>query len=182
MTSTTFMTAAQLLELSPSLARAELIEGELRKYPYYGMQACLTVARIVAQLGLFVEENHLGVVGGSGAGFVLARNPDTVLSPAAVFISNSLLSCTAVSSEYFDGPPELVVEIEDTCEGAKDVELSINLWLAAGARMVWLINPRNRTATIYRPDVSPTMIDENSDLTGEDILPGFRLRLGEVLV
>ena len=55
-------------------------------------------------------------------------------------------------------------------------------YLDAGARLVWVVDPRRRTAVVYRPDGEPTILGADGILDGEDVLPGFTLPLAEVWV
>jgi Uma2 family endonuclease len=53
-------------------------------------------------------------------------------------------------------------------------------YLEAGARLVWLLVPKARTATAYRPDGSARLVREGESLDGEDVLPGLRIPLAEL--
>lgn len=180
MSTSTLMTAEQLFELSPDLMRADLIEGKLHEYPYYGCRDGLLAGEIAFRLAEFADANNLGRVGGSGGGFILQRNPDTVLTPAAVFLSTELLARTGIPTFFFPGPPDLAVEIVAPDDGSKDFQRNIKLWLAAGTKLVWLVDGNLRRATIYRPGRSPITLSEEECLAGEDIVPGFRCRLGSL--
>jgi Uma2 family endonuclease len=47
-------------------------------------------------------------------------------------------------------------------------------------RLVWVIDPRSRTAIVYRPDGSARLVRQEEALEGEDVVPGFRLPLTEL--
>ena len=47
--------------------------------------------------------------------------------------------------------------------------------------IVWVINPEFRTATVYRADGSARVVFEDDELSGEDIIPGFRCPLRDIL-
>ncbi len=49
-----------------------------------------------------------------------------------------------------------------------------------GARLGWLIDPQNRLVEIYRPGKEVELLESPSNLSGEDILPGFVLNLRRV--
>jgi Uma2 family endonuclease len=48
-------------------------------------------------------------------------------------------------------------------------------------RLVWVIDPENRRAVIYRALSSVDHIEQDGELKGEDVLPGFRCRLTDLL-
>lgn len=53
-------------------------------------------------------------------------------------------------------------------------------WLNAGTKLVWLVDPRKRTARVHRADGSEMSFDANGVLDGEDVLPGFMLPLSAI--
>jgi Uma2 family endonuclease len=63
----------------------------------------------------------------------------------------------------------------------KQVEAKIQLWLSVGVRLVWELNLKARTLTVYRPGQPPRELGVNDTLTGEDVLPGFELPLRRIL-
>ena len=54
-------------------------------------------------------------------------------------------------------------------------------YLQNGVRLGWVIDPFNSQTTIYRPDAQPETKSFDDKLSGEDILPGFTLRLREIM-
>jgi len=54
-------------------------------------------------------------------------------------------------------------------------------WLDAAARLVWVIDPERRLARVYRADGTESMLDEPSQLLGEDVLPDFSCTLAAIL-
>ena len=54
------------------------------------------------------------------------------------------------------------------------------VWGSAGARMVWVVNPRRRTVTVHRPGAQPLVLREADTLDGQDVVPGFRCAVRDV--
>ena len=46
--------------------------------------------------------------------------------------------------------------------------------------LIWVIYPKSRTAIVYRNDGTVSYLHENEELSGEDIIPGFRCSLKEI--
>jgi hypothetical protein len=44
-----------------------------------------------------------------------------------------------------------------------------------------VIDPKGRSAAVFAPDRPPLLLGEDDALDGDDLLPGFTLRLGDVL-
>ena len=61
-----------------------------------------------------------------------------------------------------------------------DFQQRVRDYLDAGVRLLWVIYPDPAYAMVYRPDGSARMVRESEALEGEDVLPGFRLDLGEL--
>ena len=53
-------------------------------------------------------------------------------------------------------------------------------YLAAGTRLVWIVDPDSRTVTVYRPDRSPVELASEGYLDGYDVLPGFRVAVAAI--
>jgi Uma2 family endonuclease len=53
-------------------------------------------------------------------------------------------------------------------------------YLEAGSRLVWVIAPATRTATVHRADGSARLCREGEHLGGEDVLPGLAIPLADL--
>jgi hypothetical protein len=42
-----------------------------------------------------------------------------------------------------------------------------------------VVDPENRIMQVYRPDGSSVRLREDDEVSGEDVVPGFRCRVGE---
>jgi Uma2 family endonuclease len=49
-----------------------------------------------------------------------------------------------------------------------------------GARLGWLIDPQNRRVEIYRAQGEVELLENPTELSGEEVLPGFVLNLKRV--
>ena len=45
---------------------------------------------------------------------------------------------------------------------------------------MWVVNPKWRSVSIYRSAADIRTLTENDQLTGEDVLPGFACRVGDI--
>jgi Uma2 family endonuclease len=57
---------------------------------------------------------------------------------------------------------------------------NVALYLGAGARLVWCVDPEHRTITVDRPNHDPVVLEEGDLLTGDDALPGFQCPVVDV--
>jgi Uma2 family endonuclease len=139
--------------------------------------------RIASRIGYcieqFVRQRQLGVVTGAKTGFHIARRPDTVRAPDVGFVRNQRVPEAAVQG-FFDGPPDLAVEVLSPDDRPAKVAAKVADWLASGCLAVWLVDPAKKTVSVHRRDVPPRALSEADELDGEDILPGFRLPAAEI--
>ena len=75
--------------------------------------------------------------------------------------------------------PDLVAEVVSPSDRAVEVSGKALAWLEAGVRLVWVVDPENRTVTVHRP-VSASVLRSRDTPSGEDVLPGFALPLEEL--
>ena len=81
------------------------------------------------------------------------------------------------SQAVFEVVPDLAVEILSKGNTRREMDLKRDEYLEAGVQLIWYINPRARTATVYSGDGSEQQFDEHGTLSGGNVLPGFELLL-----
>lgn len=77
--------------------------------------------------------------------------------------------------------PDFVAEIRSATNTLAYLRRKMEQYIAAGVRLGWLIDPRNRRVTVYRPGQEPETMDNPAILYGEDVMPGFEFRVGELI-
>jgi Uma2 family endonuclease len=78
-------------------------------------------------------------------------------------------------------PPDLAVEVVSPNDTAGELEEKLDDYRKAGVPLVWVIYPEQRKARVFRPDGSAVEVMEDDELSGEDIIPGFRCPLLAIL-
>ena len=174
------MTAEELAALPDDGWFYELDSGRLVRMAPASSRSGVVTSRAHRRISAFVEDNDLGICGSAELGYVLARNPDRVRVPDISFVRAERIPATGIPNAFWPGPPDLAVEVRSPTDRLTEVLRKIADNLKAGKRLVWLIEPYPRRATVYRPDGSVTVVGEDGVLDGEDVLPGFQLRLAEV--
>lgn len=157
--------------------RYDLIEGELRRMSPTGFVHLQVVGTVTRVVGTFAFEHDLGIVGGEG-GFVLQRDPDTVLAPDVAFVRKERLPPVEEREGFAQLAPDLAVEVLSPHDTSTAIEEKVNAYLAGGVRLVWVLNPRRRTAWVRGADGTDRMLTADEELDGGDVLPGFRVRVG----
>ncbi|BCP66082.1 Uma2 family endonuclease [Thermus thermophilus] len=169
----TRLTAEEFFALP--LERGELVDGEVREErppkPEHGRIA----GEVFFRIRLWLEETRRGVAGVEG-GFVLRRDPDRVRSPDVWFLSHEKLKEVAREG-FYEGAPDLAVEVVSPGEEAEGVLAKVLDYLEAGAKAVWLVYPELKAVEVYGQGGAGRLLRSHEVLEGGEALPGFRLPL-----
>ncbi len=170
------MTAEEFWELpeQPGV-RYELVKGVPVEVPGAGALHNLIAALVYRLIHEFARTRNLGLVFTDGLAYILGRNPDTVRIPDASFVSRERIPESGIPEGFWPGAPDLAVEIVSPNDRAEDVHDKVRDYLAAGARLVWVLWPKSRSLTVYTPDGQARELGPEQELDGGDVLPGFRV-------
>jgi len=174
------MTADELFELDLPGKRTELVKGVLMVKEPPGFRHGRIMAALAARLTNHSDAHGLGGVVVAEVGFWLERGPDTVRGPDVAFIARERAPAPDFA-KYPELAPDLVVEILSPGDRPGEVHAKVGDWLTAGCRLVWVVDPQRRRARIYRADGSESLVTDSGVLEGEDVVPGFTCRVGELL-
>ena len=178
------MTTEELLAMPRNGKERWLVAGELREKPMTVRNR--THSRIMARLTYLLEKWLETQAGPRGqilcgeAGCRLRRDPDTTVGIDVVYIAANLASQESTETTLIDGVPVLAAEILSPSDRLDEVNEKIDDYLQAGVALVWIINPHDRTVTIYRAGAEPELVNIRQELTAEPHLPGFRVAVAEI--
>jgi len=171
-------TAEQLLQ-APGSGRCELLLGELVMMTPTGFEHGRVTGRIHTRLENLVEQQSLGVVTGAETGFQIGHDPDTVRAPDVGFVSTERVPPTPTAG-FFQGAPDLAVEVLSPNDRASEVLAKVQDWLGAGCRLVWGIDPGTRTVSVHNSPSQVIVLGDSDELTGGEVLPDFRVPVAEI--
>ena len=175
------MTAEQLFELPDDGYRSELVDGEIVRMTPAGGTHGIVAMRIGVLLSGHIEEHRLGVCFAAETGFILQRNPDTVRAPDVAFVAADRVPDTGVPAFYWPSAPDLAVEVLSPWDRPAEVRRKVEEYFAAGTRLVWIVDPAAHTVHVYRSPRDVQVLRDEGELNGNDVLPGFRCRVKQVL-
>ena len=175
-TQTHLMTLEEFMNIDDEPNRHELIKGELLTMPSPKPLHGRAVANLTMLLLQHVKANRLGVVY-TESGYHLESEPDTVLGPDLSFVSAERLDQS--DEHYYDGPPDLAVEVLSPGDRKGYVERKLAVYLETGARSVWHVNPRRRTVEVISSTGERRTLHETDELV-DDTVPGFRVKVSEI--
>jgi Uma2 family endonuclease len=175
-TQTHLMTVKEFMNIDDEPNRHELIKGELLTMtppkPLHGR----IVANLAILLGQHVKAKRIGVVY-SESGYHLESDPDTVLGPDMSFVSTERADQS--DEHYYEGPPDLAIEVLSPGDRKSYVERKLALYLERGTQSVWLVNPRRRTVEVISSPSDRRTLHETDELV-DDTVPGFRVKVSEI--
>jgi Uma2 family endonuclease len=173
------VTADELLHMPDDGFRYELVRGELRQMNPAGSVHGRVTMSFAWRLARYVEEKQLGTVYAAETGFRLASDPDTVRAPDVAFVSRIRVEAIGEVEGFWPEAPDLAVEVVSPDDSYAEVEEKVFDWLEAGTKMIVVINPRQRSATVYKSPTDIIALAEADVLAGGDIVPGFKLAVRE---
>ena len=169
--------------LEPESTGYELVDGELVPV----MPATRTPSWVAGEVFGRMREHVLRTNAGAvyadvWCHLVLAYDPERLRAPDIAYFGPAKLE-SASDDEIFHVVPDLAVEVFSPTNRRKpgDFQQRVRDYLDAGVPLLWIIYPDARYAMVHGPDGTARMKRESEALDGEEILPGFRLELGDLL-
>jgi Uma2 family endonuclease len=105
-----------------------------------------------------------------------------VRAPDVAFVRRERVEEAQDTEGYWPGAPDLAIEVVSPGDLYSDVEEKVFDWLAAGTRMVIVVNPRRRAVTIYRSPADVVVLGENDTLDGGDVVPGWTMPVRDLFI
>jgi len=171
-------TINDLLTVNASGGFCELVDGTLVEKAM-GWSESLIAAVLIELLGRFVRRENCGLV--SGPDGFLEILPSLVRGPDVAFISWGRFPDGKVPSAAVPRViPDLVVEVMSVGNTFMEMSRKRHEYFHAGVRLVWMVDPRQRTVAVYTTTSDYEILDESRTLSGRDVLPGLEIRLAEV--
>ncbi len=103
---------------------------------------------------------------------------DTVRGPDVAFWSRERLP--ELPNKFTTVPPDLAVEVVSPKDTHREVLEKVLHFLDHGVRLIWVVDPEERIATVYRSRQEVRILGKADELGGEDVVPGFSCRVSEL--
>src|ERR1051326_4229867 len=177
-TATKRHTPDDLLSLPDDGHRYELVNGELVEKGM-GAESDLIGGIVYFQMALYCASNRVGLPLPETYYQCFPDDPAKVRRPDASFIRKGNVP-TVIPRGHWRIAPDLAVEVVSPNDLFSEVREKVRDYLAAGVRLVWVIDPPTHTVQVFHPDGADSTIGPEGELSGEDVLPGFRCRVAEL--
>ena len=165
----------------PDGSKRELVRGEVVTMSNPGWRHGEVQVNVAFAIKLFLKANPIGRVAVE-SGLPTDRSPDTVRGPDVSYYSKERLPLDQVVIAYHDQPADLCVEVISPSNTKKEMRAKIKEYFFAGVRVVWVVDPEDKSVVILRaadPDEGRTLYDD-ATLDGGDVLPGFSCKVSDL--
>lgn len=157
----------------------ELVDGTLVEKAY-GFDESRLGMELGHRIMSYLRQNDLGIC--VGADGMMRIAPGLVRIPDVSFISWGRLPGGESPQEPIpDLAPDLAVEVLSEGNTKAEMDRKVREYFEAGVALVWLIDPKKRTARVYSTVEKSVVVRADQTLGGGAVLPGFVLRLSELL-
>jgi len=171
-----------LATLNRDLQLERTSQGELIVNPPTGWETGKRNRSLTGQLDRWYENHEqLGEAFDSSTGFILPNG--AIRSPDASWVSrNRWEALTPEDKTTFPKIcPDFVVELRSLSDRLRPIQDKMKEYLDNGARLGWLIDPQQQRVEIYRQGKEKEILEHPTTLSGETLLPEFRLNLDRIL-
>ena len=136
--------------------------------------------KISQQLANWADQDGTGETFDSSAGFTLPNG--ATRSPDASWIKLERWNALTEDQKASFAPicPDFVIELRSSSDTLTRLRDKMQEYIENGSLLGWLIDRKNRTVQVYRPDREPELLENPETVSGEPELPGFVLRLAKI--
>lgn len=154
--------------------KVELVDGEVKLMTPAGMEQGWINARLTAKLGSYILRHKLGFFFDAQTGFRPRKN---MRAPDFSFVSREKLPHSKLPKGFGRVPPDLAVEVLGLNETFADYEEKVAEYLSWGVRLIWLVDPNTETVMVIRQKGERQVLKGKDVLSGEEVVPGFKIKV-----
>jgi Uma2 family endonuclease len=172
-------TAEDVVRIEQSENRLfELVDGFLVEKTMGYQEAWIATALIYA-LQNYVLPRNLGAVTGPDG---MIRFPGNLLRiPDVAFASWDRFPGGEIPDEAApEITPDLAVEVLSPGNTQGEMSRKLREYFKAGVRLVWFVDPKAQTVTVYTSSTRSRVVTAGGFLDGGKVLPGFKLPVTQI--
>lgn len=155
-------------------------DGEIIIMPPTGWNTGDINSEINFQLRGWAKKDERGKVGESSTGFILPNGATT--SPDASWVLKKRIEKFTAKQlqKFLHLCPDFVIELRSASDSLKDSQAKMEEYIENGARLGWLIDPKNKRVHLYRANGEIEILENPNKVSGEEVLQKFELDLTEI--
>jgi Uma2 family endonuclease len=173
-------TIEDLLRTPDDGQKYELVDGTIRVSP-----AGMRHSEVGGQIAYLLKRSLEGTPGSapgrvytSDVGIVLPNG--NVRSPDVCYVSSEKLPGGVSPETFGEVVPDLVVEVLSPGDRMRYVADKIGEYVEAGVPLIWLVDPRSRSVTVYRSLTDTEHLEESATICADPVLSGFEVKVAEL--
>jgi len=175
------LTDEEFMALPDDGDRYEVIDGELVNVGNSGMEHGNIGIFLGGLIEIFVRQHKLGVACDSSTAFKMKGGNKR--SPDISFVSKEkLVGLKRLPKGFFDGAPDLVVEIISPGNTFEEIHNKIEEYFESGTRLLWVIHPDERYVLVYHSPQPDRLLRGDDVLDGEDVILNFQVAVSELFI
>ncbi|NJK50389.1 Uma2 family endonuclease [Candidatus Gracilibacteria bacterium] len=167
----------QLCQNHRELKFERTAQGELIIMTPVGGEGGSKEAELIGDLVFWNRRTQLGKVFSSSTGFRLPNGADRSPDAAWVEIERWDRLLSEQQKKFPPICPDFIIELRSESDALEPLQQKMQEYIDNGLRLGWLINPQDRQVEIYRINQSKQVLQNPTQIDGEDVLPGFIFNL-----
>ena len=163
----------------------EYIDGEVKEVLMAGSKHGKVCYRIAAALGQVVDPNDLGhiFINDTFVKVPTKDDPGRVYGADVCYVSYTRLAKDAeIPAGVIPVTPDLVVEVRSPFDTWSNVIGKMLDYIRAGVPVVVILDPKTRSASVFRNQDRQDIFEADEILTVPDVLPGFAVSVASLFV
>ncbi|NEP54838.1 MAG: Uma2 family endonuclease [Moorea sp. SIO3C2] len=171
----------QLCQNNRELQFERTAKGELIIMPPVGGESGNREADLIIDLGIWNRQTGLGYTFSSSTVFKLPNGANR--SPDCAWIKRERWEALTPEQRRKFPPivPDFVIELRSATDDLEMLLSKMGEYKDVGVQLGWLINPQHQKVEIYCQGQDVAVRNLPTELSAENLLPGFRLRLSRYL-
>jgi Uma2 family endonuclease len=154
--------------------------GEILVMTAAGSKTSRMNSRITRLLDEWAEQDGRGIAFDSNGGFSLPDGSMRAADAAWVSLPRWKALSDADQSRYAPLCPDFVIELRSTSDSLPALKAKMELWVANGAALGWLIDPVEKAVHVYRPGSVPEVHHDPASVQGSSVMAGFELVMARI--
>ena len=155
-------------------------KGELIVMSPTGSESGRQNADLLTQISIWNRQTKLGVVFDSSTGFTLPNSAKRSPDVSWIEISRWRELSRTQQRKFAPIAPDFVIELMSPNDHLSDIQSKMQEYRSCGVNLGWLIYPDEKRVEIYRLGQTVEVLIEPQTLSGEELMPGLTVELGEI--
>lgn len=165
----------QICQNNPDRALELTKDGELEIVSPTGGESSNRESELGTDLVIWNRQTRLGKTFSSSGAFILPNGAERCPDAAWVELSRWEALTPEQRKKFVPLAPDFALELRSETDRLSKLQAKMEEYRANGVRLGWLIDPQSRTVEIYRLERDVEVLQSPTELSGEDVLPGFVL-------